>query len=186
MNDTELQNMWYYFLDLEKELADSSRYIEPEGQEDVYSFEFRKIIILACTECETAFKALCEIIDQSKNRGSIGDYKGIILGKYPKLVEAKVTISRWHKTIQPFKKWDTGKLEWWDVHQAIKHDRGSNLKQATYQNAVYTLSALYVLIFYLYRASSKYITELRSYYITSQYAPKYFVGKYDRELPDFE
>lgn len=186
MNDTELQNMWYYFLDLEKELADSSRYIEPEGQEDVYSFEFRKIIILACTECETAFKALCEIIDQSKNRGSIGDYKGIILGKYPKLVEAKVTISRWHKTIQPFKDWDNGKLEWWDVHQAIKHDRGSNLKQATYQNAVYTLSALYVLIFYLYRASSKYITELRSYYITSQYAPKYFVGKYDRELPDFE
>lgn len=37
----------------------------------------------------------------------------------------------------------------------------------------------------LYRASSKYITELRSYYITSQYAPKYVVGKYDRELPDF-
>ena len=48
VNDTEVQNMWYYFLDLEKELADSSRYIEPEGQENVYSFEFRKIIILAC------------------------------------------------------------------------------------------------------------------------------------------
>ena len=85
VNDTELQNMWYYYLDLEKELADSSRYIEPEGQEDVYSFEFRKIIILACTECETAFKALCEIIDQSQKRGSIGDYKGIILKKYPKM-----------------------------------------------------------------------------------------------------
>ena len=185
MNDTELQNMWYYFLDLEKELADSSRYIEPEGQENVYSFEFRKIIILACTECETAFKSLCEIIDESKERGNIGDYKGIILSRFPKIVESEVIISRWHKTIQPFRGWDEGNLNWWDVNQKVKHDRGKNLKEATYENAVYTLSALYVLIFYLYRASSKYITELRSNYITSQYAPKYVIGKYDRELPDF-
>ncbi len=101
------------------------------------------------------------------------------------LVGSEMCIRDRHKTIKPFKDWDKGKLEWWDVHQAIKHDRGSNLKQATYKNAVYALSALYVLIFYLYRASSKYITELRSNYITSQYAPKYVVGKYDRELPDF-
>lgn len=99
MSEKELQNMWYYFLDLEKELADSSRYIEPDGQENVYSFEFRKIIILACTECETAFKSLCEAIDDTKERGSMYDYKGIVLGKYPKIIDAEVHIRRWHKTI---------------------------------------------------------------------------------------
>ncbi len=186
IKNDELQNMWNYYLDLEKELSDSSRYIEPKGQEDVYSFEFRKIIILACTECETAFKTLCKIIDQSKKRGSIVDYKEIILKEYPKIVEAEVTVSRWHKTIQPFKDWDNGKLDWWEVHQKIKHDCGSNLKKANYKNAIYTLSALYILIFYIYRSSNEHITELRSNYITSQYAPKYVINKYDRELPDFE
>lgn len=185
MYDAELQNMWYYFLDLEKELADSSRYIEPENQENVYSFEFRKILILACTECETAFKALCELIDSSKKRGSIEKYKEIILKRYPRIVEAEVFVSRWNKRIQPFENWDKEKLKWWDAHQNVKHDRGSNFKEATYENAVYALSGLYILILYLYRVSKKYITELRSDYITSQYAPKYAVGRYEKELPDF-
>ena len=65
MEKRELENMCNYFLDLEKELADSSRYIEPEGQEKTYSFEFRKLIILSCTEFESACKALCELLKAS-------------------------------------------------------------------------------------------------------------------------
>ncbi len=185
MNHNELENMWYYFLDLEKELADSSRYIEPDGQENVYSFEFRKIIILACTECETAFKAMCEEIDDTKKRGLIFDYKGIVLGKYPKIVDAEVHISRWHKTIKPFVGWDTGKLSWWDAHQHIKHDRGSNFCEATYKNAVFSLSALYLLIFYLYVINNK-DTPFGSKYIDSEYASPIISCIPSEKLPDFD
>lgn len=186
MNNNELENVWYYFLDLEKELSDSSRYIEPYGQDNVYSFEFRKIIILACTECETVFKSICESIDNTKKRGSISYYKGIILGKYPKIVDAEVTIRRWHKTIKPFKDWDTGNLKWWTAHQNVKHDRGSNFYEATYENAVFSLSALYVLIFYLYVINDKEIPfERADEYISSEYTPPLISCMPNKKLPDF-
>lgn len=184
MESKELRNIWYYFLDLEKELADSSRYIEPEGQENVYSFEFRKIIILACTEIETAFKALCETIDNSKERGCMCDYKDIVLTRYPKIVNAEVYINRWHKTVKPFAGWDIGKLKWWSAHQHIKHDRGSNFIEATYENAAMALSALYILIFYLYVSNGKN-TPHGSEYIDSEYAPPNLVCAPSKKLPDF-
>ena len=185
VGENELQNIWYYFLDLEKELSDSSRYIEPNGQENVFSFEFRKIIILACTECETAFKALCEIIDSEKDRGSIADYKKIILKKYPKIVEAEVVVKRWHKTIRPFSNWDNEKIFWWEVHQNVKHDRGAYFSKATYKNATYAMGGLYILILYLYRASGVYMTDLHSDYITSKYTPQFVNGRLECELPGF-
>ena len=185
MTEKELHNMWYYYLDLEKDLSDSSRYIEPDGQEKVYSFEFRKIIILACTECETAFKAICEAVDNTKKRGSISDYKTIILGRYPKIVDAEVTIRRWHRSIKPFLGWNDGGLPWWTAHQNIKHDRGSNYNEATYENAAFALSALYVLIFYLYYINIQE-PPYEGEYISSEYTPPFLTCKPNKKLQDFE
>ena len=185
MTEKELQNMWYYFLDLDRELSDSSRYIEPDGQEKVYSFEFRKIIILACTECETAFKAICESIDDTQNRGSIADYKKVILGKYPKIVNAEVNIKRWHRNVKPFAEWDTRKLSWWTANQNIKHDRGANFDQATYENATYALSALYILVFYLFAINNQDMPYEWGY-IDSEYGMPTLLCQPNKKLPDFE
>ena len=46
----ELENCWNYYLSIEEDLNETSRYIEPTGQENVYSFEFQKVIMLCGAE----------------------------------------------------------------------------------------------------------------------------------------
>lgn len=186
ISELELQNMWYYYLELEKDLAESSRYIEPVGQENVYSFEFRKIIILTCSEIETVFKALCEEIDASHSRGNMNDYKKVILSKYPKIVDAVTYIPRWHKSIKPFESWENRCLLWWNVHQHIKHDKGAHMSDATYKSAVYSLSALYILIFYLAEITNNKFSSHTSTYIFSDYNAKLLSTRGEKKLPDFE
>jgi len=186
MEKRELENMCNYFLDLERELADSSRYIEPEGQEKTYSFEFRKLIILSCTEFESACKALCEIAAPDAERGNIGHYKSIILSNFPKIVEAETHISRWHRTIRPLENWNTGILPWWDANQQVKHDRGANFQAASYENAVYALSAVYILICYLSKITGISVPYYNSQYIHSNYGYQSLYCPTGINLPDFD
>ena len=183
----EIYNMWYYFLELEKDLSDTSRYIEPSGQEDVYSFEFRKIIILACTEFENISKILCKKINDTAPRGDIGDYKATILKRFPNIVESETIINRWHNTIKPFGDWSVeGKhLVFWDAYTSLKHDNGAHIKEATYKNAVYALSSIYILIFYLSRLTKVSWERFQSNYITSPYTPGFCVVSPTKDFPDW-
>ena len=119
MDKITLHGMWNYFLMLETDLDNTSRYIEPSGQENVYSFEFAKLLILACTEVESVFKAICSEIEGEKSHGDIGTYKGIILKKYPNIVNSTVTIRRLGRNIEPFKGWDSGSLSWWSAYSEV-------------------------------------------------------------------
>jgi len=186
MTEQTLYNIWNYFLELEQDMKNTSRYIEPEGQENVHSFEFAKLIVLSCTEVESVFKLLCSEIDSSKGKGNISDYKATILGKYPKIVDATVSISRWGKDIKPFEDWSSGKLTWWDAYGSIKHNRGANFENATYLNSVYALSALYISILYLAKATNIDLDSGSSQYIYSQYTSQILCCALDKELPDFE
>ena len=123
MDKKTLHGMWNYFLMLESDLDNTSRYIEPLNQENVYSFEFAKILILACTEVEAVFKAICHEIDDSQTAGDIGKYKSIILGRYPKIVNTKVSAKRLGRDIYPFAGWDRGPLLWWNGYNDVKHNR---------------------------------------------------------------
>ncbi|MBR5339095.1 MAG: hypothetical protein IK150_03330 [Lachnospiraceae bacterium] len=185
MTQTEIENIWNYYLSLENDLSNTSRYIEPSGQENVYSYEFTKLIILACTEIETIFKILCAE-KSGKNCGNIGEYKDVILSNFPKIVDAEVYVSRWSQMIIPFSGWDSGKLGWWDAYVAIKHNRDSNFQLATYKNAVYSLSALYLLILYLAKVFETRVSDARGTYIISDYSYKYLVCSPTKPLPDFD
>lgn len=185
MTQTEIENIWNYYLSLEKDLSNTSRYIEPSGQENVYSYEFAKLIILACTEIETIFKVICTE-KSGKECGNIGEYKDIILSSFPKIVYAEVYVSRWSQMIIPFDGWDTEKLGWWDAYVAIKHNRDINFELATYKNAVYSLSALYLLILYLAKVFDTHVSDARGTYIISDYSYKYLVCNPTKPLPDFD
>ena len=69
-----INGIWNYYLSLEKDLDDTSRYIEPKGQENVFSFEFAKLLVLSCTELESVLKLLCYECSGEK-RGNIGMVK---------------------------------------------------------------------------------------------------------------
>lgn len=186
MNRTELHGMWNYFLMLESDLDNTSRFIEPAGQENTYSFEFAKLLILACTEVESVFKAICRETKGEEVEGSIATYKEVILGKYPKIVETAVNVKRLGYNIEPFKGWDTGRLEWWGSYQHVKHSRGHFFAEATYFNAVSALAALYILIFYLGKITNIEFDNYTSKYIDSDYAYGHIIAGPFKKLPDFE
>lgn len=186
MTEKELNGIWNYYLSLEKDMDNTSRYVEPEGQENVHSFEFAKILILACTEAETVFKAICTEIDRDSGQGNIGGYKAIILGKYPQIVNAEVNVTRLGKTLKPFEEWQHGKLKWWDAYTDVKHNRGEHFESASYLNAVSALSALYILIFYLSRITGIGFKEEKSQYIDSEYCIGCLLVRSGKALPGFE
>lgn len=186
MTKQELTGIWNYYLSLESDLSNTSRYIEPSGQENVHSFEFAKLLILACTEVESVFKSICSKIEGKQPEGNIAKYKEIILGRYPKIINATVTVSRLSMNIEPFQEWSTGPLPWWGAYQEVKHSRGLHFDQATYKNAVYAIAALYILIFYLAKTEDIEFEDYTSNYIISDYSHTNVVFSPIKKLPDFE
>ena len=185
MTNTELDNIWNYYLTLEADLENTSRYVEPT-QKDVYSFEFQKIIILACCEVETAFKYLCNMINDHNTAQNILEYREIILSKFPKMQIAEVYIGRANQGVVPFRDWSIQSPGWWRAYQEIKHDRGTAFSNATYWNAAQALAGLYILIFYLSAASGIHFHDTKSSYIFSEYAHQTLACKAPKKLPDFE
>lgn len=186
MTTQTINEIWNYYLTLEGDIANTSRFIEPSGQENVHSFEFAKILILACTELESVFKLLCLEITGKQQEGTIGKYKETILGRYPRIVDAVVSVKRWGRTIAPFKGWDIGNLSWWNAYQEVKHNRGEYFSGASYNNAVYALSALYISILYLARAANIDFADYTSNYIESDYSKTRLIFGATKKLPDFE
>lgn len=184
MTSEQLNNIWNYYLSLEQNLAETARYVEPNGQEDVFSFEFAKILILSCTEIESVFKLLCREFKEEK--GDISGYKEIILENYPTIVKARVTVRRLGRDIVPFSEWGFSRLQWWDAYTAIKHDRDRSFGNATYINAVMALGALYVLIFFLAHKTGLTFEDTESQYISSEYRRRFLTTRPGRKLPDFE
>ncbi|MFV0516946.1 MAG: hypothetical protein ACK5MV_06085 [Aminipila sp.] len=186
MTREEFLNIWNYYLVLEGDLSSTSRFVEPT-QKDVFSFEFLKIIILSCSELETTFKYICEEISGSKdNAGNIGQYKNVILKNFPQITEATVKIYRIQESILPFQNWKSGTLSWWNAYQDIKHNRGQAFQNATYWNAVYALSALYILIFYLSQITGFEFNDSESKYLHSEYSSQFLVCRAPKKLPGFE
>lgn len=180
-----ISGIWNYYLTLEKDLDNTSRYIEPKGQNDVFSFEFAKLLVLTCTELESVFKLLCYECCKEK-KGNIGEYKKTILTHYPKIIYAEVEIARLCETIRPFADWDKGKLFWWEAYGNVKHNREENFKDATYLNVVNALSALYISIFYLARITGVDFSDYASTYVRSNYSSRVFAAAPSTNIPDLD
>ena len=186
MEKQELINCWNYFLSLESDLDNTSRYIEPMGQENVHSFEFAKILILSCTEIEVLFDYLCKTISPDKATGNIGKYKEVILATFPKITSAEVNVMRWGKIISPFSGWDSGPLKWWGAYQNVKHNRSLNFDDASYENAAFSLAALYILVFYTAKANNIKFPNTKSIYFESAYEDTNVLQGPQKLLPDYE
>ena len=182
----KIDSLWNFFLVLDDDMNNTSRYVDPIGNENVWSFEFLKVLLLSCTESESIFKLMCRKIDSSNSCGNIGDYKRIILGAFPKIVNATVTVKRLEREIKPFEGWDVGPLQWWDAYQLVKHNRDGNFQKATYMNAITVLSALYILILYLSKIDGEQIESSDVKCINSPYMIRYLVCEPNKNLPGFE
>lgn len=185
MESFDIKDSWNYFRSLSEDMAQTSCYVEPRGQEDVFSIEFAKIIILSCVELESVFKAICVSIN-GKEGGSISEYKDKILAKYPSIVEAEVEIPRSGEKLKPFAGWASNRLFWWDAYNDVKHTRGKQFNQASYKNAVYALSGLYIAILYYQWITKARFSNADGGYITSDYSDTNLTFGRIKNLPGFE
>lgn len=141
----DIQNHWLYFLSLEKEFANTLRFVEyNQSQKQVYSFEYARLIILICSELDVVLEVFCESIDSRANAQSIGNYFQVLRGKY-QLTNEVIKVPRLSEDVAPFSNWNDGNSpEWWAVYNKIKHHRHREFERASAQNALTALCGLFI------------------------------------------
>lgn len=155
---------WHYFLVLEEDLKQTLRYVQlDEKNMSTFSMEFVKQIICISTEFETIAKLLCTEIS-GKTPGNIGEYKRIILSRFPKIGSTPVYVDQHTQLVlYPLMAWQGQgeKLEWWEAYTSIKHKRHLEFNNANLKNTLNSMGALLILESYLYKLAYPNHTGIR-------------------------
>lgn len=79
---------WNYFLTLDVDTANLSRYVEfTEDNFEAHSVEMARILLAAASEVDVVAKLLCRNIDPNSKAGNINDYRTEIIGAVPRICE---------------------------------------------------------------------------------------------------
>ena len=145
MQIEQYKNLRNYFLTLEQDLSNTSKFVEHcEDNFKTYSFEFYKIIQLSCAEIDSILKELCKLWDTNSKAQTIKDYAKIIIPNYSQLhrFSTHMIYSSTPLLFFPWKEWtlDSAPL-WWRHYQKLKHNHTDNFHLATLENAYLCLSA---------------------------------------------
>jgi len=165
MDKRDYINYWNYFIFIDKDLFNTNRYIQhSEKNLMAYSSEFARIILVACAEIDTICRLLCKEIDNtcdfsddSTRSGDIRQYSGIILSRYPKLTTTEVELTTLQIKKKSWKGWENKPTyqspQWWKDYQMIKHYRHLNFEKANLENALLSVSSLFILLLYLHKTA---------------------------------
>ncbi|MCW5198378.1 hypothetical protein VU06_01360 [Desulfobulbus sp. F3] len=148
---------WEYFLAIEQDLEKCSRFVDfSNSNYETNSIEFARIIMAASAEVDTVAKELCNLISPQSQAENILKYAGVILVKYPKLIEVEVSIDRYNLKVQPWNGWSTSSSPtWWQGYNKIKHERTTHFNLANLKNAIHSVSGLLLLILYFFKEKNK-------------------------------
>lgn len=139
---------WRYYLQLESQFMESIEYVELHPSNfSAFSNRYALLIQAIGAELDSLFKFFCGF-DLSA-RKSISDYAGQILQSNPNIVNQKIKLRQFGFEIQPFQGWDAThaaqSLSWWSAFTNIKHNRSAHIQEASQQNTLNILGALYLL-----------------------------------------
>jgi hypothetical protein len=138
------ESHWNYFLALEEDLENLSRYIElREDNFATYSIETAKILMAASQEVDVLFRAICR--HYGAQAESIGDYCELMMKKHPAIFDAEVTLVHHALVRAPYKGWTkTHPPVWWSANNKVKHGRDTNFGSASLENVIDAVSALFL------------------------------------------
>ena len=184
MERSTFEMYWRYYLSIEKMMTNTSQYVCPSKQnKNTYSDEFMKIILLSCSEIDSILKVIC------KENNVILKDKDYNMYEYAKVLEKQDDIKDWAFSpvcdtssrdksfiCFPFKNLDPQKpyagLSWWEAYQKLKHNRVENAIIGNLENAVYAITAHFVLL----RLLMEFLTERSSReYVQKEYWSDYLV-----------
>jgi len=156
---------WAAYKAIEEDMMRVIEYIPLETRQyDVYSFKLTDIIIRSCSHIDSLFKDILRNRDLSDHPNQqkitkvkesltknqmikISDYIEIF-AEYLNLAPVEVIIRRNNDRRRPFKEFENPSDKtptWWRAYNDLKHDFYSNIDQGTLENALASLSALFVL-----------------------------------------
>jgi hypothetical protein len=125
--------------------------IHPSGRNlEAYGHDIRNVLILACAEVESHWRAVLKANGARKGRWTTRNY--VELADAMKFNEFAVSFPDYPRIepIAPFTNWDKHKptetLPWYDAYNAAKHDRESEFERATLQFAFEAVAACAVMI----------------------------------------
>lgn len=160
---------WAAYKAIEEDMLRVAEYIPLETRQyDVYSFKLADIIMRSCSHIDSLLKdvirnqdlsdhpnqqkiAQCRSIIQNPKRRMVKftDYIEIF-SEYWNLDPIEVTIRRNDDIKRPFAEFENPDPQrktptWWRAYNALKHDFYSEVEKGTLENALLSLSALFIL-----------------------------------------
>lgn len=139
---------FYLLLD---DLITLFEYIEPTDPNLlVFSHRTYELFLRAATEFETNCKRILQAHNYNRADGrnwDINDYKKV--NSATKLNEYKVEWLLWRdspKFIEPFIEWPA-QLSWYRSYNTVKHDRHHSFAEASLENLLKSVSAVFVLLY---------------------------------------
>lgn len=145
---------WNYFLAVEEDLMNLSRYIEFDKKNfQTYSIELARLLMTATQEIDVLFRQICAI------KGTTGKnekgYRTEIPKFYGNLPSLDVNIQRYNLVFLPFDSWTQAPSStplWWTANNKVKHQRHRSFDQASLENVLNASAGLFVANLYFYDA----------------------------------
>src|SRR6267154_438655 len=154
-NFTSSKLHWNYFLALEQDLEKTTRYIEfCDANLKVFSIELAHLLFAAASEVDVLAKSICKIIKPRASSNNINNYRSIIISSEarfpaPNIAAIEISIPRHGMRFRPWENWDDDKNpDWWHGYNHVKHERNQYFHEATLQNALNAMGALFILNYY--------------------------------------
>lgn len=143
---------WNYFIALEHDLVECSRYVEFSRKNiHTYSIEFAHLLFASCSEVDVILKKMCKAIAPNQNVSSIHSYRQIVLNRFPQLRNEQVNVDRFGINFKPWLKWqpDSSPL-WWQNYNKVKHQRDDYFYKADLNSVLRSMGALLIVSIYYY------------------------------------
>lgn len=145
---------WNYFLSLESDFVNFSRYLEFSSNNfTAHSIEAGRLLMAATQECDVLLKQIC-----TTDVGTEMGYRQNISGQFPQFASHQVVIPRFNLSFQPFDSWKLTPAEtpkWWTANNKFKHQRHDFFEHASLENALNAISALLLCNIYLYHKEQR-------------------------------
>lgn len=147
---------WNYFLALESDLAQVSRYIEfDEKNFRTYSIELAHLLLASSSEVDVIAKGICGFLEPDSPADNINHYREIINRNLPSFIKEKVFVPRFSLTLKPWSNWNLVKNPqnplWWRSYNKVKHERNEYFAEANLKNVLNSIGGLLITVFYFYK-----------------------------------
>lgn len=142
---------WNYFLTIEKDFENLSRYIEfVEDNNSTYSIELARLIMVASQEVDVIMTKICR--QYGVTAENINQYKTVIKENIPEIINETVYAYRFGMHSKPWENWNGDENpDWWKANNKIKHVRAENFSMANLKNAFNAIAGLLIVTLYYYK-----------------------------------